>query len=393
MPNRHWRRIVERRREGSRAPSPASRAPTGPSRSSRNPKSPPAASVALVSTTVFDPVEQQLPQHRRQVERHRGERHVCRRACRSARSSAPRRSPAAAGRSVWLSPSDDAPRAAAAPPRSSCSSWQPALGDIRLRQPVGDRLHRVAQPTGSARSAASSSAASPSPRPDRRRTRRPGGSCPPGASVEQAVAAARTAASAARRASASAGSSRSRSRSRLARLSRSSDARQLVDERGHQAAAVPLEPAQQPPHAAAGHLGAEVRGRDVLEVMRLVEDQPLVGRQHRRLLPVVLACRTRGRRRAGGGSPPRRRPRPPGAAPGTGSSGRSAGTGAGCRGRTRRSPRPRPRGSAATGRSLSVPSAVRPAHSARPTQLVAACPARAACAARRRACCSRARQR
>ena len=31
-----------------------------------------------------------------------------------------------------------------------------------------------------------------------------------------------------------------------------------------------------------------MRGGDVLEVMRLVEDQPPVRRQHRRLLPVVL---------------------------------------------------------------------------------------------------------
>ena len=35
-------------------------------------------------------------------------------------------------------------------------------------------------------------------------------------------------------------------------------------------------------------LDAEVAGRDVLEVVRLVEDESLVGRQHGRLLPVVL---------------------------------------------------------------------------------------------------------
>ena len=56
---------------------------------------------------------------------------------------------------------------------------------------------------------------------------------------------------------------------------------------GDQSLPVPLEPAEQALHATARDLGAEVRGRDVLEMVRLVEDQPLVGRQDCGLLPIV----------------------------------------------------------------------------------------------------------
>ena len=62
---------------------------------------------------------------------------------------------------------------------------------------------------------------------------------------------------------------------------------QLHDERGRESLPVPFEPAQQALHAAARDLGAEVRGRHVLEMMGLVEDQPLVRRQHGRFLPIV----------------------------------------------------------------------------------------------------------
>ena len=65
-------------------------------------------------------------------------------------------------------------------------------------------------------------------------------------------------------------------------------AHELVRERGRQAAAVPLEPRQEPPHRSAAHLDAEVGGGDVLEVVGLVEHETAVGRQDRRLFPVVL---------------------------------------------------------------------------------------------------------
>ena len=64
--------------------------------------------------------------------------------------------------------------------------------------------------------------------------------------------------------------------------------RQLRASDGHQALAVALEAAEQPAHAAAGDLHAQVDGGDVLQMVRLVEHQPLVGRQHRGFLPVVL---------------------------------------------------------------------------------------------------------
>ncbi len=60
-----------------------------------------------------------------------------------------------------------------------------------------------------------------------------------------------------------------------------------MEQRGDQAAPVALEAAQQAAHTTARHLRAEVPGGDVLEVMRLVEHDPLVRRQHRRFLPVV----------------------------------------------------------------------------------------------------------
>ena len=65
---------------------------------------------------------------------------------------------------------------------------------------------------------------------------------------------------------------------------------ELVRQRRQESLAVPLEPAQQPAHARAGDLGAEVVGGDVLEMMALVQHQPLVGRQHRGLVPVFLGA-------------------------------------------------------------------------------------------------------
>ena len=170
-------------------------------------------------------------------------------------------------------------------------------------------------------------AAGPPPRPDPARTRRSSRSTPPGSGSSPRVqpeeqlirwrGGRRPRRAAAARA---AGRGSPGSAGRRRRVS-------SVSQRGQQALAVPLEPAEQPVDAAAGHLRAEVGGGDVLEMMRLVEDQAPVGRQHRRFLPVVRwPAAPRGRRRAGDGSPPRRRPRPPGAGPGTGSSGRSGGT-------------------------------------------------------------------
>src|SRR2546425_477579 len=50
--------------------------------------------------------------------------------------------------------------------------------------------------------------------------------------------------------------------------------------RGQEAAPAALEPRQQPVHAHHAHLRAQVGRRHVLEVVRLVEHQPPVGRQH-----------------------------------------------------------------------------------------------------------------
>ena len=72
---------------------------------------------------------------------------------------------------------------------------------------------------------------------------------------------------------------------------------QLVRQRGHEPAPVPLEPGEQAPHGSAADLNAEVGGRHVLEVVGLVEHQPLVRRQHRRFLPVVLGLTHREVRR------------------------------------------------------------------------------------------------
>ncbi len=52
---------------------------------------------------------------------------------------------------------------------------------------------------------------------------------------------------------------------------------QLVRQRGHEPAPVPLEPGQQAAHGPAADLDAEVGGRDVLEMVRLVEHQPRYG--------------------------------------------------------------------------------------------------------------------
>ena len=49
-----------------------------------------------------------------------------------------------------------------------------------------------------------------------------------------------------------------------------------------------LESRQQPPHHSAGDLGAQMARGDLLEVMGLVQHQPLVGRQDRGVFPIVL---------------------------------------------------------------------------------------------------------
>ena len=48
-----------------------------------------------------------------------------------------------------------------------------------------------------------------------------------------------------------------------------------------------LESRQEPPDRPAGDLAAQMRRGHVLQVMGLVENQPAIGRQHRRFLPVV----------------------------------------------------------------------------------------------------------
>ena len=62
---------------------------------------------------------------------------------------------------------------------------------------------------------------------------------------------------------------------------------ELVGKSWSQSPPVSLEPGQQPAHRPAGDLDAEVVGGHVLEMMSLVQDQSLVRRQHRRVLPVV----------------------------------------------------------------------------------------------------------
>jgi hypothetical protein len=62
---------------------------------------------------------------------------------------------------------------------------------------------------------------------------------------------------------------------------------ELVGEGGRQAAAVPLEPAEQATHRAAGNLDAEVVRGHILQVVGFVQDEAPVRRQDRRLLPVV----------------------------------------------------------------------------------------------------------
>ena len=58
-------------------------------------------------------------------------------------------------------------------------------------------------------------------------------------------------------------------------------------ERGQEAAPAALESRQQPVHAHHAHLRAQVGRRHVLEVVRLIEHQSPVGRQHRGFLPIV----------------------------------------------------------------------------------------------------------
>jgi len=63
--------------------------------------------------------------------------------------------------------------------------------------------------------------------------------------------------------------------------------RELRGERGQETAAVALEAPEQPLHTEHAHLRSQVLGRDVLEMMRLVDHEPAIGRQDGRLLPVV----------------------------------------------------------------------------------------------------------
>ena len=62
---------------------------------------------------------------------------------------------------------------------------------------------------------------------------------------------------------------------------------QLGGERRQETAAIAFEPAEQSLHAEHADLGAEMLCRDVFEMVRLVEDQPPVRREHGRFLPVV----------------------------------------------------------------------------------------------------------
>ncbi len=297
-----------------------------PSRVSRKSNSPPAASVALVSTTVSSRSKSSLPEDRRQVERDGVQRDVLvPRAVRSIQRTVggPRR----AGRRVRLRP--------------SARGLEPAqhradlLQQLRpLRSELLGLLSRsamvstVSRRRRNARSVSSQrERRAPRPRPDRRRTRRPSRSWPPARPSSRAKSRSEA------RPRWRAGHRRARApaarwiRSRLARLSRSLRAVSSLRQRRHQPAAVPLEAAEQPADAAARHLDAEVAGGDVLEVVRLVEDQPLVRRQHRRLLPVVRRpAGSTGRRPGDDDSRRRRRPPPRGAGPGTGSSDRSGGT-------------------------------------------------------------------
>ena len=287
------------------------------------------------------------------------------RAC--APSSAPSARPPPAGRSVRLRPSEidvqpahHAPAAPAAAGRGARSP-RPAPAGRRSSPPI----------SRSARNARERrielERRGPRPRSDRVAKSSSRRSWPAGRLVEPLVAAGRTARRWPGGHRPAPGSSRSRSRSRLARLSRSLAARELVRQRRHQPAAVALEAAEQPAHAAAGDLDAEVAGRDVLEVMRLVEHQPLVGRQHRRLLPVVLGL---PHREVGGEQVMvhhhdvgLRRP-PAGAEEEAAVEVRALEPGAEVRLGAHLVPDLRR--SASTGRSLSVPSAVWPAHSAMP---------------------------
>ncbi len=62
---------------------------------------------------------------------------------------------------------------------------------------------------------------------------------------------------------------------------------ELRRERRQEAAAVALETPEQPLHAEHADLRAEVLGRDVFQVVGFVQHQAAVGRQDRRLLPIV----------------------------------------------------------------------------------------------------------
>ena len=53
---------------------------------------------------------------------------------------------------------------------------------------------------------------------------------------------------------------------------------QLADQGRHEPPAIAFQPAQQAPHPGARELPAQVGGRHILEMMGLIENQPLVGR-------------------------------------------------------------------------------------------------------------------
>ena len=300
-PEQALARVVERRREGlahrdRRVARRTARAGLPGSRSR-----PTAASVALVSTTVLRLLEQQLPQHRRQVERHRGQLDL------AAALAAPL-DPAhhgLAARPPAASVCTEPVRHDLEPPQHGAQLLQQLAAAARTRPPApaGPRSSPPRRAAPGRRAASASSSADKPVRPDRI-----GGEVvvqPPLAAWRLVRAGPRSRANSwsdARRASASAGTQPVAQQVEARARQQVVAGAQLVEERRDEAAPVPLEPAEQPAHAPAGHLRAEVPGGHVLEVMRLVEHEPLVRRQHRRFLPVVAApAAPRGRRRAGGG--------------------------------------------------------------------------------------------
>ena len=168
------RRVVERRRERSRAPSPASPRRTARAATPGSRTRPPAASVALVSTTVSSRSNSSSRSTGARSSGTAASVTSLRRAGRCAPSSAPsarrrRRRPQRA-----VEPVRHGLQPAAAPPRSSCRSRRAPLGLVRLL-PAGRRWSPpIRAARGTRASAASSSAAEPlGPDSDRRRSRRP----------------------------------------------------------------------------------------------------------------------------------------------------------------------------------------------------------------------------